>query len=430
VSSDGGVILLRQMDDRLGLTDRMAALLGDARDPSRVRHSRREQIRQRVYQICMGYEDCNDGDWLRHDPAFQFACDSEGRPISSQPTLSRFENAVTGRELNRLWREFERDYVDGLDPETDLVVLDIDGTDDETHGDQQLSFFHGFYDHHMFHPLLVFDALSGQLITALLRPGRAHAAKGATSILTRLIRAIRRRCPRAQILVRGDSAFAMPKLIERLEELNAELGDVEYVIGVAKNARLLDLAAPLRASAAEQFDDRQQFVRRFTWLSYASKSWPSQRAVICKVEHSSRGENPRFVVTTLSEFSPGLIYDVAYCARGQSENLIKDLKNALCADRLSCHRFVANAFRLLLHAIAYRLMHALRTTVARVAPDVVYVESDRVRLATAQMDTLRLRLLKVAAYVSSSVRRVLVRLPAAFPLAAIFFAVARELGAT
>lgn len=416
------------MDDRLGLTSRMAALLGDARDPSRVRHSRREQLRQRVYQICMGYEDCNDGDWLRHDPAFQLACDSEGRPISSQPTLSRFENAVTGRELNRLWREFERDYVDGLDPGTDLVVLDVDGTDDPTHGDQQLSFFHGFYDQHMFHPLLVFDAVSGQLITALLRPGRAHAAKGATSILTRLMRAIRRRCPRAQILVRGDSAFAMPKLLERLEELNAELGDVEYVIGVAKNARLLDLAAPLRASAAEQFDDRGQFVRRFTWLSYASKSWPSERAVICKVEHSSRGENPRFVVTTLSEFSPGLIYDVAYCARGQSENLIKDFKNALCADRLSCHRFVANAFRLLLHAIAYRMMHALRATVARVAPSVVYVGSDRVRLATAQMDTLRLRLLKVAACVSSSVRRVLVRLPAAFPLAAIFFAVARELG--
>lgn len=416
------------MDDRLGLTSRMAALLGDARDPSRIRHSRHEQLRQRVYQICMGYEDCNDGDWLRHDPAFQLACDSEGRPISSQPTLSRFENAVTGRELNRLWREFERDYVDGLDPGTDLVVLDVDGTDDPTHGDQQLSFFHGFYDQHMFHPLLVFDAVSGQLITALLRPGRAHAAKGATSILTRLMRAIRRRCPRAQILVRGDSAFAMPKLLERLEELNAELGDVEYVIGVAKNARLLDLAAPLRASAAEQFDDRGQFVRRFTWLSYASKSWPSERAVICKVEHSSRGENPRFVVTTLSEFSPGLIYDVAYCARGQSENLIKDFKNALCADRLSCHRFVANAFRLLLHAIAYRMMHALRATVARVAPSVVYVESDRVRLATAQMDTLRLRLLKVAACVSSSVRRVLVRLPAAFPLAAIFFAVARELG--
>ena len=383
ISSDGGVILLRQLDERLGLTGRMAALLDDGRDAARMRHSRREQFRQRVYQICMGYEDCNDADWLRHDPAFQLACDSEGRPISSQPTLSRFENAITGRELNRLWREFERGYVEELTPATDLVVLDIDGTDDPTHGDQQLSFFHGFYDQHMFHPLLVFDALSGQLITALLRPGRAHAAKGAISILTRLIRAIRRRCPRTQILVRGDSAFAMPKLLDRLEELNDELGDVDYVIGVAKNSRLLELAGPLRSSVAEQFADRKQFVRRFTWLSYASKSWPSKRAVICKVEHSDRGENPRFVVTTLDEFPPGLIYDVAYCPRGQSENFIKDLKNALRAERLSCHRFVANAFRLLLHAIAYRLMHALRATVARVSPDVIYVEADRVRLLPA-----------------------------------------------
>jgi hypothetical protein len=430
ISSDGGAILLRQVDQRLGITDRMAGLLGDSRDPLRVRHSRREQLRQRVYQICLGYEDCNDANWLRHDPVLRLACDAEDHPMSSQPTLSRFENAVTGRELNRLWRDYERSYVDELDPTTDLVVLDIDGTDDETHGNQQLSFFHGFYDHHMFHPLLVFDALSGQLMTALLRPGRAHAAKGAISILTRLIRAIRRRCHRAAILVRGDSAFAMPKLLERLEQLNAELGDVDYVIGVAKNSRLLELAEPLRSSVTEQFDDRQQFVRRFTWLSYASKSWPSKRAVICKVEHSSRGENPRFVVTTLDEFSPGLIYDVAYCARGQSENFIKDLKNALHADRLSCHRFVANAFRLLLHAIAYRLMHALRAAVARVAPDVVYVSTERVQLATAQMDTLRLRLLKVAAYISSSVRRVLIRLPAAFPLAGIFFAVARELAVT
>src|SRR5215510_3157606 len=246
--------------------------------------------------------------------------------MSSQPTLSRFENADTGRELNRLWREYERDYMDELDPAADLIVLDVDSTDDPTHGDQQLSFFHGFYDHHMFHPLLVFDALSGQLITALLRPGRAHAAKGAISILTRLIRAIRRRCPRAQILVRGDSAFAMPKLLDRLEQLNGELGDVDYVIGVAKNSRLLDLAESLRSSVAEQFDDRRQFVRRFTSLAYASKSWPAQRAVVCKVEHSSRGENPRFVVTTLSEFSPGLIYDVAYCPRGQSEKLHQGLQ--------------------------------------------------------------------------------------------------------
>ncbi|HEX7477037.1 MAG TPA: IS1380 family transposase [Polyangiales bacterium] len=430
ISSDGGVVLLRQLDERLGLTARLAGLLGDQREPSKVRHSRLEQLRQRVYQISLGYEDCNDADWLRHDPAIRFACDAEGHLLSSQPTLSRFENAIGGRELNLLFRDYEQGYMDELAPTTDLIVLDIDSTDDETHGNQQLAFFHGFYDHHMLHPLLVFDGLSGQLITALLRPGRAHAAKGSITILTRLIRAIRRKCPQASILVRGDSAFAMPKLLDRLEQLDHELGDVEYVIGVAKNSRLLELAKPLRSSVEEEFNDRKQFVRRFTWLSYASKSWPSERHVICKVEHSSRGENPRFVVTTLDEFSASLIYDVAYCARGQSENFIKDLKNALQADRLSCHRFVANAFRLLLHAIAYRLMHALRSTIAHVAPETLYVSTDRVRLATAQMDTIRLRLLKVAAHVSSSVRRVLIRLPAAFPLAHIFFAVARHLGAT
>ena len=423
-------MLLRKLDDRLGLTARLVPLVSDCRGPGRIRHSRLEQFRQRIYQICQGYEDCNDGDWLRHDPAFRLACDAEGHPLSSQPTLSRFENAITGRELNRLCRDYEQGYVDELASTTDLIVLDIDSTDDQTHGDQQLAFFHGFYDQHMFHPLLVFDALSGQLITALLRPGRAHAAKGAITVLTRLIRAIRRRCPHASILVRGDSAFAMPKLLDRLEQLDDELGDVEYVIGVAKNSRLLEFAKPLRTVVEEEFTDGKPFVRRFTWLSYASKSWPAERHVICKVEHSSRGENPRFVVTTLDEFSPGLIYDVAYCARGQSENFIKDFKNALHADRLSCHRFVANAFRLLLHAIAYRLMHALRATIAIVAPAVEYVSTDRVRLATAQMDTIRLRLLKVAAHVTFSVRRVLIRLPTAFPLAHIFFAVSRHLGVT
>ena len=423
-------MLLRKLDEQLGLTTRLTALLGDRRDSTRVRHSRLEQVRQRVYQICLGYEDCNDADWLRHDPVLRLACDAEDHALSSQPTLSRFENAITGKELNQLCRSYEQSYVDELAATTDLIVLDIDSTDDQTHGNQELMCFHGFYDQHMLHPLLVFDGLSGQLITALLRPGRAHAAKGAITILTRLIRAIRRRCPPASILVRGDAAFAMPKLLDRLEQLDAELGNVEYVMGLAKNSRLLALAKPLRSAVEEEFLDRKRFVRRFTSLSYAAKSWLAERHVICKVEHSHRGENPRFVVTTLAEFPASLIYDVAYCARGQAENFIKDLKNALHADRLSCHRFVANAFRLLLHAIAYRLMHALRATVARVAPAVAYVSTDRVRLASAQMDTLRLRLLKVAAHVTSSVRRVLVRLPRAFPLAHVFFAVARDLGVT
>lgn len=430
LSSDGGALLLRKVDEKIGLTASFAPLLEDRRDPDRIQHPRLEQMRQRAYQIALGYQDCNDGDWLRHDPVLQLACGAEGKKLSAQPTLSRFENATTGGELNRLWREFERQYIDSLDPQATLVVLDIDSTDDPTHGDQQLSFFHGFYDQHMYHPLLVFDAMSGQLITALLRPGRAHAAKGATGLLTRLIRCIRRRCSHAAILVRGDSAFAMPKLLRRLEQLNDELGDVDYVLGLAKNPRLLKFAEPLRSAAAEQFAEDGGFVRRFTWLSYAAKTWPVERDVVTKVEHGSRGENPRFVVTTLHGFPPAMIYDIAYCPRGQSENFIKDYKNAIAADRLSCHRFVANAFRLFLHALAYRLMHALRATLAEVAPEPEYVETDRVRLGVAQMDTIRTRLLKVAALVTATVRRVLVRLPRAFPLAHVFLAVARRLDCT
>ena len=420
ISSDGGALLLRQMDDRLGLTRRFAALLEDDRDPRRRRHDRSEQLRQRVYQIALGYEDCNDADLLRHDPVLQQACGSSGEPLSSQPTLSRLENGISGRELNRLCRQFENHHVDTLDPSTTFVVLDIDGTDDQTHGDQQLSFFHGFYDQHMFHPVLVFDGETGQLISALLRPGNAHAARGAATMLERVIRAIKHRCPLAAIVVRGDSAFALPRLMDRLERLSDELGDIHYVLGLAQNSRLLALAEPLLADAADEHARTKRFVRRFRWLSYAAYTWTRERDVVLKVEHGERGPNPRFVVTTLTGFDAGLIYDRAFCPRGQSENYIKDFKNALAADRLSCHRFVANAFRLFVHALAYRLMYALRAAAGAVEPS----------LRRVQMDTLRLRLLKVAALVVRSVRRIVVRLPAAFPLAPAFTAIARHLGAT
>jgi len=316
ISSDGGALLLRRLDEQLKLTEALTEFLEDERHPSRRRHDRLEQMRQRVYQIALGYADCNDAEVLRHDPALQVACGTGEQVLSSQPTLSRFENGVTGRELNRLWRWFEQEYVESLAPTTQVVVLDIDGTDDPTHGAQQLSFFHGFYDQHMFHPLLVFDGESGQLITALLRPGRAHAARGATTILERLIRAIKQRCPHAAVIVRGDSAFAMPLVLERLEALSVELGEVHYVLGLAKNPRLLALATPLLVDAAAQHAATQGFVRRFEWVTYAAQTWPRARDIVLKVEHGERGANPRFVVTTLTGFAPGLIYDRAFCPLG------------------------------------------------------------------------------------------------------------------
>ena len=406
LSSDGGVLALRRLDERLGVTAAIADLVHDHRDARQVRHTRLEQLRQRVYQIALGYEDCNDADSLRHDLVWQAACSERGpAPLSSQPSLSRFENEVSGGELRTMWREFERQYVDRLSPTAPLVVLDIDSTDDPTHGQQQLAFFHGFYDQHMFHPLLVFDGESGQLITAVLRPGRAHAAWGADGTLRRLIRAIRQRCPDAAIVARGDSGFAMPWLLDTLDGLNQELGDVYYVIGIAKNPRLLALATTTMTAAAAEHQASENHVRRFAWLEYAATSWSRARAIVLKAEHGTRGSNPRFVVTNMTWVDPRSIYDGAYCPRGQSENYIKDFKNALRADRLSCHRFLANAFRLLLHAIAYRLMHALRAGLGALDP----------RVGRFQMDTLRLAFLKVGALVTKSARRLLVQLPRAFP---------------
>ena len=406
LSSDGGALALRRVDERRGVTAPLADLLHDCRDPRRVRHTRLEQLRQRVYQIALGYEDCNDADSLKADVVWQVACsEREPAPLSSQPSLSRFENEVSGAELRAMWREFERQYVDGLSPSAQLVVLDIDTTDDPTHGQQELAFFHGFYDQHMFHPLLMFDGESGQLITAVLRPGRAHASWGADGMLRRVIRAVRRRCPNATIVVRGDSGFAMPWLLDTLDGLNKELGDVYYVIGIAKNPRLLALAATTMATAATEHRASENHVRKFAWLEYAAASWSRARAIVLKAEHGTKGPNPRFVVTNMTWVEPRSIYDGAYCPRGQAENYIKDLKNAVRADRLSCHRFLANAFRLLLHAVAYRLLHALRAGLGALDATI----------GRLQMDTLRLAFLKVGALVTRSARRLLVQLPRAFP---------------
>lgn len=420
ISSDGGAVLLRQVDDQLGLSAWVAAALPDKRCPQRVIHDRREQVRQRLYQIALGYEDCNDATHLRHDPVLKTVCDREPEDelgLSSQPTLSRLENAVDMASAKRLIEGLEDSWVAELAANTSEVVLDIDTTDDPTHGEQQLSFFHGYYDHHMYHPLLIFDG-EGQLVSVLLRPGNVHAGRGAMSVLQRVIGKLKARFPAVQVVVRADAGFALPRVFARLERLNSEFGGVDYLIGIAKNPVLLRLAEPALRAAEETYGHRREHVRDCSTLHYAAESWPQPRAVVLKAEVGTQGRNPRFVVTTLEGFDATLLYD-AYCDRGQSENYIKDFKNALAADRLSCSSFVANSLRLLLHAAAYRLMRALREAVGTVRSD----------LKRLQFDTLRLRLLKVAALVRRSARRLWIHLPAAFPLGAVFRNLAEQLAA-
>ena len=236
-SSDGGLLLLRSVDDCIGLSRWFAHCVPDKRNKKFVQHHRIEQVRQRVYQIALGYEDCNDATSLRADPLFKTVCErapDDEQGLSSQPTLSRLENAVDMRAVCTLLLAFERTYVESLPADTTLVILDIDSTDDETHGHQQLSFFHGYYDHYMYHHLLVFDG-EGRLVTVLLRPGNTHASRGAAPLVARVIRAIKTRFPQAQIVVRGDSGFCVPRFIETIEALDRELGEVYYIFGCAKN---------------------------------------------------------------------------------------------------------------------------------------------------------------------------------------------------
>jgi len=423
ISSDGGALLLRQIDDRLGLCAQVAALIPDHRDASRVTHSRVEQIRQRAFQIALGYEDCNDANTLRRDSVLKLACDrlpNDPKGLSSQPSLSRMEHAPSARDVVLIQWALERSYVEDLPTDTTQVVLDVDSTDDPTHGQQPLSYFNAHYDIWMYFPVLVFDG-EGRLVTARLRPGNAGGHRYTTPMLERVIRLLKGRFPQLQIFVRGDGGFCAPRLMKCLEALDDEFGDIDYALGVPQNKVLLRHPTMVNASkiAEAQFPETRSPTRVFAQFDYAAGTWPHERRIIAKAEHLEKGPNPRFVVTSMREFDPRLIYERVYCARGQAENWIKDFKRALRAERLSCTTYVANAFRLMLHALAYRLMHTLRTALAAHAPG----------LSTAQFDTIRLRLLKVAAVVTQSVRRIVVALPRSFPLAAAFRGLAATLGA-
>lgn len=425
LSPDAGVLLLRPLDDQLGLSALITAHVPDLRDPRFVQHPRRQQIRQRLFALALGYEDQNDAAFLRHDPLFRTACDAAPNDpdgLSSQPTLSRLEHAPRARDVVRLHRALEAHYVASLAADTTCVVLDVDGTADPVHGQQAFSSFHGHYGETMFYPLHIFDG-DGRLVSTRLRPGNAGNNRYATPMLVRLIRAIKARLPEATVVVRADSGFSSPRLYEALDTLNDQLGEVHYIIGLEKNAVLRRLLEPELAAVNERAARSHQAERAFTSMMYQAKSWSRARYVVAKAEclpGNPGKDNPRFVVTTLDHVPPRLLYEQGYCGRGEAENRIKDLKRVLHSDRLSCGTYVANAFRLLMHAFAYVLLDALRRKVSETTPTA----------PTPQMDTLQKTLLKVVAVVKQSVRRILVQLSPRCVDAPLWVAVARHLGAT
>jgi hypothetical protein len=411
ISSDGGAPLLAALDRQLGLVDGLASAVRDPRDGRYTDHSFADMLRQRIFQIALGYEDCNDADTLRHDPVLKASCGRDpvqDPDLASQPTLSRFENALGPKACYRLAKRLFAAYLMQHSTRPREVVLDLDLTDDPTHGQQELSFFHGFYDSHVYLPLLVFDQ-DGALMTAVLLPGRNPGAGPAVAVLKRLVKSLRERWPDIRLLVRADAGFASPALYQLVEDEG-----LECLIGFRSNPRLERMARRLQARARRRFLRTGLKARLFTSVRYrARKGWPKRYRIVIKAEHMKEGPNVRFVLTTLSGRSDDL-YD-RYVERGEAcENSIKDLKRALKGDRLSCHRFWANQVRLLLHAAAYVLLFALRRC------------ARGTELAEVQFDTLRLRLLKVGASLVGSVRRLTLHLSASHPWQRLWWTVARR----
>ena len=403
ITSDGGVMLLAQAECRLGIGGKLAAAIPDHRDPDRTVHRLADILRARIFAIACGYEDADDLDSLRFDPAFKLACGrlpDSGRDLCSQPTVSRWENAPDLRSVIRLGRVLLDLWLASYPAPPAEVTLDIDDTCDVVHGHQQLSLFNAHYDERCFLPIHVYDTATGRPVAVILRPGKTPSGKEIRGHLRRLVRHIRRCWASTRITIRGDAHYGRPEVMDW-----CDANGVDYLFGLPGNTvldRLIDAAADdIRTHRALA---KKPCLRGFAETRYRAKSWKTERRACARIEATTRGLDIRFVVTSLAAGTPEHIYDVLYCARGQAENLIKLHKSQLASDRTSCRAPLANQVRLVLHTAAYWLILTLRDAIPKAHA-----------LATAEFATLRLRLLKLGARVIETASRVRLAFAAACP---------------
>jgi len=417
LTSDAGLLAVRQFDERVGWTARFAACLTDDRDDPT--HSLLSMIRQRVYGIIAGYEDCNDHDTLRDDPVFKMIAGRlpDEPALASQPTLSRLENAVSITSLLKLTdlmlelgvQRVRRAHGGTLPPR---VTIDLDPTDDPTHGTQQLTFFHGFYDQHQYYPMIVSEPTTKHVFIAWLRHGTCSAALGADDDVRRVARALQRVNPKTRLFVRGDTNVGNPAMYELCEN-----GGHTYTFGLGTNSKLKGWAGPLVERAVKQYAATGQKQRLFAFRGYKAGTWDRRRTVVAKAECGPEGTNLRFIVTNLkvkNRKKAQETYDL-YVQRGESEQRMDELKNGLAAGRLSCHRFKANFLRLMMHTLAFNLLNALRAHTD--VPE---------ELRRARPETWRSKLIKVAATITQTTRRVVVELSASWPFWPLLQSVGRR----
>lgn len=405
-SSDAGILLLKEMEKTTGIINAMSAIIEDQRDQRYVDHSYNILVSQRVFQICAGYEDANDCNHLRNDPIFKLCANvlpDTDTPLASQPTMSRFENTPSRRTLYQLAYAFVDTFIASYEKEPSVIVLDFDDTEDTVHGNQQLSLFNAYVGDYCYMPLHIYEGLSGKLVCALLKPGKQLGGAGMLAILKRLVTYLRKHWKNTVIVFRGDCHFTAPEVMHWIEKQQ----NLYFVTGLTSNAVLQQYAEITVQSAKNLFAASQRKVTLFHSFFYQATTWHNPQRVVVKVEISPEHNNPnvRFIVSNMVKAKATVLYSQIYCARGNAELYIKDLKTYLKSDRTSCHRFLANQFRLFLHSAAYVLIHTLQRTALRAT-----------QWERATMQTIQLKLFKIGVRVKELTTRIKIELPSTCPV--------------
>jgi len=415
MTSDFGVQLLREVDSRTQIIAKISSCIEDWRHPSYVTHSLEDLLRQRVFQICQGYEDADDCDHLRNDASFKTALGispATNRQLCSQPTMTRLENSVNIRDLIRLFYGQIDIFLDSYSTAPECIVIDVDPSSSHCHGSQQMAIFNKYEDEYCLMPFHVYEGNTGREIATVIRPGKTPTAQEIISLLKRIVKKVKARFPKTMLIFRADGHHSKPKVHEWCDKHN-----VEYVIGQPGNLALDRLFQVTIDDAIQRFTKNKRAVRLYASGFYKAGSWKEYRKVICRILVDAQGRvDTRYIVTTFKQTRAKYLYDTIYCGRANAELFIKDHKRALMSDRTSCHKASANQFRLAVHSAAYSLMHALRENLLK-----------GTSLATATFDTIRVRLLKVAARVSVMKTKIHFHLPEFFPSKEIYYLIMERL---
>lgn len=410
IVSDSGLLLVKEFAKKIGFIDKISAIIHDPRDQDSILHTIDSLLNQRIFQITAGYEDANDCDLLRKDPCFKALSDKKptDEDLASQPTMSRLENRCNRRDVVAMMKLLPKIFVDHYKEEPEKIIIDVDGTAGQTHGHQQMTLFHGYYGQYQYYPLII--SANGHLLSAILRKGTCSQHKNIYPMLNHIIKIIRERFPNVKIIIRADAGFSSPRFYDYLESVK----NLVYYVGVATNDIFKKKTNQLLKKVQDIYDEYEETHKEYTEFSYAAKTWSKERRIIAKVEVNGLGSNMRYVTTNDTTSSPGEAYPF-YGRRGESECWIGDFKNGFSGDRLSCHRFIANQVRMLIHAFAYELMILFKRFILQ-----------GTELANQSIESIRTKLIKVGGQVQETARRVWFRCASNHPYRNLFETIGKK----